>query len=140
MNKNVADQIAELLNENNSLTTPYTRVGIRNYDDDYIVLQDEDIVIGCVCVKRIQWYQFEIKHLVVNKDYRSMGYGKSLIDSAITFAKERGGLIVQCTIKKENVNTRTLFSKWGFDETINFINPNSGNNLVIYQKNITDNK
>ena len=139
MNKEVAEKIADLLNSSNVLASQYTYRGILNYSNDYIVIQNDDDVIGCVCVRSVSWYQFELKHLVVAEAYRRMGYGRKLIEDAVRLVKERGGMVVQCTIREGNNDTRKLFRECGFGQCIEFTNKETGNVLKVYQKAVDEN-
>lgn len=67
MTHEVAQQIADFLNSQNELTRDYTPEMILEVQQRYIVRLDEkerEKVLGAVEVKRVQWYQCEIDHLL----------------------------------------------------------------------------
>lgn len=130
-----ADQIASLINKQNQLTTKYTRQHILDHKDNYICrFSVENIVIACVEIKRVQWYQSEILHLTVDATETRKGHGKSLLQDAEQIARTKGARILQCTIREGNVESSMLFAKCGFVQVGKFYNSNSGNNVAVLQK------
>lgn len=136
MHESEAVQIATMLNNRNQLTKQYTADMILKDQDKYIYETDKDIVIGCVEIKKVQWYQAEICHLTVHENYEGHGQGRSLINKAIESSKKRGVRILQCTIRDGNIGSENLFTSSGFSKTSSFYNLNSGNNVSVYQKSI----
>src|SRR2546426_2878779 len=75
MSREVAEQIAHLLNTQNQLTVPYTAARVLEHDR-YITRHDESgKVIGAVEVKKVQWYQCEIDHVSVDPGFQRKGVG-----------------------------------------------------------------
>lgn len=114
----------------------YTEDMILDNANNYIVLLNEDIVIGCVSLKKNNWYSYEVMHMVVIPPYRNMGYGKRLIDDCITRAKSKGCKILQCTIKNTNEISKKVFLNKDFRCTSQFVNNNTGNTIEVYQLEI----
>jgi ribosomal protein S18 acetylase RimI-like enzyme len=132
-----ADQIAALLNERNELTVPYSRAKIRTNADNYIChFSDEGAVIACVEVKKVQWYQAEILHLTVAKQYARLGHAKRLLQEAEQAARAHNARILQCTIRESNGPSRALFETCGFRLVSEFFNAHSGNNIGVFQKSL----
>src|SRR5258708_22507749 len=93
-----AEQIAQLLNDRNELQGDDTAERVAEHAEDYLFELLEDAVVGCVEVKKVQWYQWEICHLSVSKGHEGTGLGKSLIRQAEDKAERGAARIVQCTI------------------------------------------
>jgi ribosomal protein S18 acetylase RimI-like enzyme len=138
MTRQVAEQIAKLLNTQNQLTVNYTAEKVLQHQDRYIVEMSQDsLVLGFVEVKKVQWYQCEIDHLSVRPDAKGEGLGKRLVILAEEKAKELAARVVQCTIRVANVGSNALFMKMGYSMTVQFVNEQSGNLVNVYQKALT---
>ena len=74
---NHAGEIADLLNARNQLTVPYTAEMVLQHADDYVCEIQDDVVIACVEVKKVHWYQWEICHLSVSEAHETSGIGKT---------------------------------------------------------------
>ena len=134
MDKNTAIQIAELLNQRNQLTREYTAEKILQNAENYIYEQENNILIACVEVKKVQWYQREILHLSVNKNYEGQEYGQRLIAKAEEIAIGDGAKILQCTIRTDNNRSEHVFNMCGYKQVAVFYNPDSGNDVGVWQK------
>ena len=52
-----AEQIAQLLNERNELTVPYTSKKVLDHGNNYLYrLSESGDILACVEVKKVQWY------------------------------------------------------------------------------------
>lgn len=130
-----ADQIAALLNERNQLTVKYTRQRVLEHADNYhLRFSATDEVVGCVEVKKVQWYQTEICHLTVAASETRKGHAKALLCEAERVARANGARLLQCTIREGNTDSRSLFEGFGFLHVSTFNNPSSGNNVAVFQK------
>jgi len=135
MTRNVAEQIATLLNTQNQLAVPYTAETILEHEDRYLFRLGEDSsVLGAVEVKRVQWYQCEIDHLSVDPSAKRQGVGTMLVKAAEDRAKQLGARIAQCTIRVGNLESEGLFKKNGYALTATFFNAGTGNRVGVYQK------
>jgi len=133
MNRDIAQQIATLLNAQNKLTVVYDADKVLQAADRYIYRLGEDSkVVGAVEVKRVQWYQCEIDHLSVA--VRRRGIGSSLLAEALAKAVHLGTRVAQCTIRVGNKESESFFTKHGFTPTVTFLNRQNGNLVTIYQK------
>lgn len=138
MNEALAEQIAILLNEQNQLTVQYdaARVLQDAADSEYICrMDDAGSLLGVVCLKRLQWYQCEIKHLSVRA--RRQGVGSWLLEQAYAHTRAWGTRVMQCTIRAGNEESEGFFTANGFGPTVTFLNPHSGNRVTVYQKVLT---
>lgn len=130
-----ADQISALLNERNQLTVKYTRKRILEHAGNYFCrFSEANEVVACVEVKKVQWYQTEILHIVVAESHAGKGHAKALLCEAERIARASGARLLQCTIREDNKESRTLFEGFGFYLVSTFNNPSSGNNVAVFQK------
>ena len=135
MDNNVAVQIADLLNAQNNLMNSYDAATVLNHADRYIVkLGENQKVLGCIEVKKVQWYQFEIDHLSVHPEEKRKGLGTALLTEAEARARQLGARIAQCTIRLGNTASEKLFNKNGYTKTVTFKNSQNGNQIAVYQK------
>jgi ribosomal protein S18 acetylase RimI-like enzyme len=134
----IAKQIAELLNRENQLVIPYTEEKILSTAENYLFESNEgNEVLCCIECKKVQWYQYEVCHLTVNPNYRKKGLGQKILDKAIEHSQSNRSRVVQCTIREDNIASKGLFSKNGFNNVSVFNYPDSGNNVGIWQKVIS---
>ncbi|MAU48594.1 MAG: hypothetical protein CMP09_28080 [Yangia sp.] len=87
--------------------------------------------------KKVQWYQAEVSHLTVHRDYCRRGIAQALLTLATARAKKDRARILQCTIRENNEESTGLFVKNGFVRTALFLYPDTGNNVGVYQKVIS---
>lgn len=130
-----AKQIAALLNARNQLTVKYTLQRVLDHSENYVCrFSEENEVVGCVEIKPVQWYQTEVCHLTVTETETKKGHAKALLREAERIARASGARILQCTIREDNIASRSLFEGFGFSHVSTFNNPSSGNNVCIFQK------
>jgi ribosomal protein S18 acetylase RimI-like enzyme len=130
-----ADQIAALLNGRNQLTKKYSRGSILNQAANYLCrFSESNKVIACVEVKYVQWYQTEVLHLVVDKSEVRKGHAKALLCEAERVSSANGARLLQCTIREDNTESRSLFEGFGFSQVSRFFNSHSNNNVAVFQK------
>lgn len=90
----IAKQISELLNDRNQLVTKYTLEKVLASGDNYVYLLDSGKVIACAESKKVQWYQWEISHVLVASVYEGKGYGRKILMDAEKKAKDGGAKIL----------------------------------------------
>lgn len=134
MTQQQAEQIATLLNSRNQLTRKYAAAQVLNESDDYLFQSDNGIVVACVEVKRVQWYQWEICHLSVKEEYTRQGRGKQLLQCAEEKAWKGHARILQCTIRVGNEASEETFRRSGFREACCFFNAQSKKYVGVWQK------
>ena len=141
MNKAHAGQIAELINARNKLAKHYTADKIYAARSTYLFeLSEDGHVIGCLEVKKVQWYQFEIDHLSVAKDVEGKGVAWKLFMRAEDQAQQSRGRLLQCTIREDNEDSVRFFKRNGFLKVAEFHYPDTGNNVGVWQKVISPKK
>jgi ribosomal protein S18 acetylase RimI-like enzyme len=130
-----ASQIAELVNAHNQLSVRYDADRVLRSDGTYFYeLSDGGDVIACVELRRVQWYQLEIDHLTVAPAARARGLAFGLLQRCEAQARERGGRLLQCTIREGNAASERLFERNGFTRVGGFFNAATGNNVGVWQK------
>jgi len=136
MTENQALQIANLLNERNQLTTAYTANSILASEDRYVFYEETKIVVACAEIKKVQWYQWEIRHVSVHEKFERRGYGRRILQFAERKVKDNGGLIAQCTVRADNHSSIMLFLASDYIKAISFFNKATGNYIQVFQKSL----
>ena len=129
-----AKQIAKLLNERNQLARQYTGDAVLADAANYEYELHEDQIVGCVERKRVQWYQWEIRHLSVHLDVEGKGVGFAVYRRAEAAAVNGGACILQCTIRHGNQESERFFRRQGFSEVSAFHYAQTGNIVGVWQK------
>jgi N-acetylglutamate synthase-like GNAT family acetyltransferase len=128
-------EIAALLNEQNQLSRKYDAKHVIDNCENYIFRTDKNRkTVGVVECNRVQWYQWEIKHLSVA--VKRQGIGALLLDEATAKAESLGARILQCTIRLGNAESEAFFTKHGFSPSVSFINYRTGNRVTVFQKSL----
>jgi N-acetylglutamate synthase-like GNAT family acetyltransferase len=134
-NHKQASQIAALLNKYNHLIGSYTGQDIIAKADRYLCLfSTSGDIIACIELVKVQWYQLEIRHLVVIPTQIRKGYAQSLLSKVEEIAREKRVHILQCTARKSNLAANTLFLKCNFIHSNTFSNPATNNIIFVWQK------
>ena len=136
MTDDQAAQIATLLNERNRLSRSYDAARVLESASEYELEEHGGRVIACVQRRRVQWYQWEICHLSVHKDWEGRGIGHKLYLRAATFAQQHGARILQCTIREGNEESERFFDRQGFTRVATFANESSGYRVGVWIKSI----
>jgi N-acetylglutamate synthase-like GNAT family acetyltransferase len=134
MTRQQAEEIAKLLNLRNQLAVEYNSERVLKDSDNYLFESDTGVIVACVEVKKIQWYQWEICHLSVSEKYLRQGRGKRLIRLAEEKAKKGDARIAQCTIRVGNEASEETFRRSGFLEACCFFNARTNNYVAVWQK------
>ncbi|MEZ8067514.1 GNAT family N-acetyltransferase [Vibrio sp. FF145] len=135
MKKEIAEQISNLLNEENQLVVNYTANKILESKENYIYEEENGVVKGFLECKKVQWYQTEVCHLTVKKDFRGKGLSTLLINKALDHSVTNlNARIIQCTIREGNEASEGAFNKAEFAKVASFYYPISGNNVGVWQK------
>ncbi len=138
MKKELANQISELLNNENQLTIKYTAEMILRNSENYVYILDEtNRIIAVGELSKVQWYQCEIKHISVKKENRKKGLGIEIVNLAELQAKNHNCRILQCTIRSNNIPSIKMFTKLGYIKSCNFYNTTSNNDVSVFHKAIS---
>ena len=86
------------------------------FDSFWCLLADSD-VIGTVALKKIDDARAELKALYLSKEFRGMGLGRRLMDTALSFAKEKGYGRLVLDSMAQYTQALKLYEKSGFTKT-----------------------
>ncbi len=139
MTKELALQIAELINERNELSVVYDAKKVLLNKDNYSYLLESENLIACAESKRVQWYQWEICHISVAKQYEGKGNGSKVLKLAEIKAVNGNARILQSTIRSSNDSSIRLFENNGYKRVNEFYNAKTENQVYIFQKALTIN-
>ena len=137
MNIEQAKQIAALLNQRNKLVNEYSPDDVKEKEQNYVYLDEELKIVACAESKKVQWYQWEICHVSVDKTCEGKGFGSKILKMAEKKAIDGGAKILQCTIRSNNESSLRLFFDKGYTKTTSFFYPNSGNWVHVLQKSVS---
>ena len=90
--------------------------------DIFVMVKDNEI-IGCYQIMFLPHISLkgsrrcQIESLRIRSDYRSRGYGTSLMNHAIEFGKKKKCSIVQLTTNKKRYEIKNFYKKLGFSST-----------------------
>jgi len=88
---------------------------------------DEQLV-GTVSIYKASWFQTEIRYLYVDKNYRNKGIGTKLVEKAIEIVTTP---VIATTVIKNNLKSMHIFKKFGFQGVLEFINPETLNEVLL---------
>jgi L-amino acid N-acyltransferase YncA len=129
-----AQSIATLLNTRNKLAKDYTADEIMQEAGNYEYEVRDEEVVACVERRRVQWYQWEIRHLSVPQHWEGKGVAFAVYQRAEAAAQAGGGCILQCTIREGNQDSERFFRRQGFARVGAFRYRATGNTVGVWQK------
>lgn len=113
--REIAQQIAGLLNANNKLIVYHTSDTILNSNTTYFVEFDhigrEQVVIGCIGVDIVSSGIEKIKHMSVSKDFRRRGVARKLLNLVLSNSNAEKILM---NIRRDNSPSLNLALSCGF--------------------------
>lgn len=109
--REVATQVASLINLNNRLNSHYTPEMIVQCSREYIVESLGNVVIACIKIERQSYNITELKHLTVDTKNRGMGVAKMLVKTAIQRSTTP---IIYAMIRHDNKASQKVFMSCGF--------------------------
>lgn len=102
---------------NESLGYDFIYKEIKEHDfAHYFVLEEEKTIIGYIGL----WINDEIGQVVnflVKKSNQNQGYGRKLLEFAMTYFKEHGVNIVSLEVRETNLKAISLYKALGFYES-----------------------
>lgn len=91
---------------------------------------------GAVRVRHPQWYQGEVCHLVVAPAFRGNGLGGKLLDRAEAYCASANLPMMQATIRVNNVDAQATFESRGWERSVTFTSPKTGNRVGAWHKEV----
>jgi N-acetylglutamate synthase-like GNAT family acetyltransferase len=136
MTKEIASEIAKLLNTRNQLVKQHTAQSVLDEKETYVFIMESEKVIACAESKKVQWYQWEICHVSVASEVEGSGKGQRVLELAEEKAIKGGAKILQSTIRSGNEKSIRLFLRNGYQQVNTFYNNISGNWILVLQKSV----
>lgn len=110
-NRNIAAQIASLLNQGRQLCYVQTDASILNGDTRYVVELCGEQVIGVIGLEQKTPQVTELKHLCVHPDYRRRGLGLKLLKKGVEYSTTE---FVYGAVREDNVSNISNNFRAGF--------------------------
>ena len=79
-------------------------------------------MLACAEVERVQWYQYEIKHVSVIEGKEGQGIAAKVLKTAEQLAITKDARVLQCTIRSNNERSIRLFQSKGYVRVNQFYN------------------
>lgn len=141
INNDQAKEIMDLLNGNewNRPLKPYSAAELLQEHFGYFLAFSEDRrIIGIARLRKVQWYQWEIFNISVDKNFRRQGIARSLIDAIELHVASNYGGLLQATVDPQNKGSKRLLRKHGFQKGANFIHPFYKKTTEVWNKSIEE--
>ncbi|MCL2320941.1 MAG: GNAT family N-acetyltransferase [Oscillospiraceae bacterium] len=84
---------------------------MKQKENVFLLLDGDKIISTVTCFKN------EIGNLAVNLKYQRQGYGRKLMEFAISYLQKRGDSPIKLTVTKWNKNAIVLYKSLGFEIT-----------------------
>ena len=110
-NRDIATQIAGLINDYNGLSAKRNGTAILQAQTDYVVETHGKLVLAAVGLNRDSYTLTEMKHLVVRPEWRKKGVAQFVAKRALALVDTP---MVYATIREGNIASLRLFEKLGF--------------------------
>jgi Acetyltransferases len=98
--------------ENNALNIMYEKK-----IDMFAVTDENDGCIGFVALEKAEDGAFYMERLAILPAYRHRGYGKMVLDFAVSYVREKRGKKISIGIINENEVLKNWYMSYGFMET-----------------------
>ena len=89
---------------------------IKDHFEGFWCLADGNAVSGTVAVAKLDDTTAELKALYVDKDLRGAGWGYKLLDTAVSFARDKGFARVVLDSMSKYEEAAKLYKRYGFTE------------------------
>ena len=87
---------------------------IENHFEGFWCLADGDIVLGTVAIAKLDDATAELKALYVDSSLRGEGWGYKLLDTAVSFARDKGFARVVLDSMSKYESAAKLYKRYGF--------------------------
>lgn len=123
--------------EKECFSSPWTEDGLsaetENPSAEFFVLEAESTLAAYMGM-HIVLDECYITNVAVKKDFRKRGFGKALVENALTVAKEKGCAFISLEVRVSNLPAIALYEKCGFErvgERKNFYTAPTENALIM---------
>jgi N-acetylglutamate synthase-like GNAT family acetyltransferase len=129
--RDIARQVAGLLNTYNGLARNRHAIDILNSQTNYVVETHGRLLVGAVGIRKLSFHMSEIKHLAVHKKWRRKNVGTFLLKRAIALVETP---LVYATIREDNLPSIRIFESVGFSRVGGY--NGTGHNVLIFTREI----
>ncbi len=126
-----AKKVARLLNCYGNLSSEITVNNILRRPGGHYIGLEQNRVVGYLAQKPNNFYSTKIYHLCVKPEYRGQGIAKYLVKMLVNKLGRKRPLFF-ATIDESNLVSQKVFRSLGFRVLTCFINPQTGNKLLVY--------
>jgi len=84
---------------------------ISKKENIFLLMDGDEIICAVSCAKN------EISGVAVNLKYQHQGYGRKIVEFAISFLQQQGNIPIRLTVTKWNQNAVALYKSLGFETT-----------------------
>ena len=85
-------------------------------DGRLLLAQEDDLVAGCVCLKKLKPSIGEVKRLYVKPAFRRKGIGKMLVGKLLDESRKTGYETIRLDSTRYMVHAHNLYRSFGFHE------------------------
>lgn len=85
-------------------------------DGRLLLAQDDGLIAGCICLKKLRQNIGEVKRLYVKPAFRGKGIGKMLIGKLLEEARKISYRAIRLDSTRYMVNAHDLYRSFGFQE------------------------
>lgn len=107
--------------------------------DDVILLVDEDRLIGCGGIKKIDEFTAEVKRVFVAEEFRHHGYGRKIVAEIERMAASQGCKVLILETGLPMKGAQSLYTSCGFSFIENY-GPYTNLDSSVCMKKIINNK
>lgn len=126
-----AEQLVGLMRESNQLPN----LALGDLMQDHFVLIKNGQIVGATAIGRGNWFSAEIFHTCVLPEFHRQGIATTLNEFAIYYAQEvLQKKVLTCTVRDDNVASKGLVKKIGFQQACSF--ENNGNKINFYVRGL----
>lgn len=97
-------------------TTHKDLLDIENYFTKFFVIRVNEEVVGTIGVKMEESRVAGIKRLYLKNEHRGKGWGRALLEKALSFSRENGATVAQLRTTEKNKQALKIYIKNGFKE------------------------
>jgi len=119
--ENLVLHTATIINTNLNLFIKRTMDGVRNSKSEYFLFLNPDnkktVGIGALRNRSLNEIKHlvEMRHIIVEKDFRNRGYSHLIVQELVNEAKNQGYKKIFATTRKENVYMQRSLKRNGFE-------------------------
>lgn len=111
---------ADLRKRNGDMQDFYGKYNVLPLIETVIVMKDDDIPVGCGCLKKYDNNFVEIKRMYIKSEYRGNGYSKKILENLEKWALELGYTKAVLETGLNQTEALSLYKKCGYHKIDNY--------------------